>query len=184
MGLHRAGYDVTGIDIIDQPNYPFTFHMGDALEADLQGYDFAWASPPCQAHTSLKHLTGKEYECYIERIRAKLKAWGGPYIIENVVGAPLINPVMLCGSSLGLRVRRHRTRPNRPKPPKSPYKVKKNFSRTCSKGGYVISNGNHPVPPLPPGDSNQFRSAGVKPEIAARTIKYAQHWKPLIGFLA
>lgn len=96
MGLSRAGFEVEGWDIKTGLNYPFKRHIGDALEADLAGFDFVWASPPCQAHSSLKHRTGKEYACYIERTREKLKAWGGPYIIENVVGAPLENPVMLC----------------------------------------------------------------------------------------
>ncbi len=108
MGLYRAGFHVEGWDIKPGLNYPFERHIGDALDADLSTFAFVWASPPCQAHTTLKHVTGKEYECYIERTREKLKAWGGLYIIENVVGAPLQNPVMLCGSSFGLRVRRHR----------------------------------------------------------------------------
>lgn len=108
MGLSRAGFDVEGWDIKAGLNYPFKRHIGNALDADLTGFDFVWASPPCQAHTALKHVTGKEYECYIERTREKLKSWGGLYIIENVIGAPLENPVMLCGSSFGLRVRRHR----------------------------------------------------------------------------
>jgi DNA (cytosine-5)-methyltransferase 1 len=108
MGLSRAGFDVEGWDIKAGLSYPFKRHIGNALDADLTGFDFVWASPPCQAHTALKHVTGKEYECYIERTREKLKAWGGLYIIENVMGAPLENPVMLCGSSFGLRVRRHR----------------------------------------------------------------------------
>ena len=99
---------MTGVDIVPQPNYPFTFRLGDALDADLTGYDFVWASPPCQAHSTLKHLTGKSYECFIERTREKLKAWGGLYIIENVMGAPLRHPVRLCGSAFGLNVRRHR----------------------------------------------------------------------------
>ena len=30
------------------------------------------------------------------------------YVIENVPNAPLINPVQLCGSAFGLKVRRHR----------------------------------------------------------------------------
>lgn len=108
MGLHQAGFAVTGVDIVDRPNYPFTFRQGDALDADLTGFDFVWASPPCQAHTTLKHRTGKEYECFIARTREKLQAWGGAYIIENVMGSPLENPLMLCGSSFGLGVRRHR----------------------------------------------------------------------------
>lgn len=108
MGLHRAGFDVVGVDIVPQPNYPFEFRLGNALDADLSGFDLAWASPPCQKHTLLKHVTGKEYECFIERTREKLKAWGGTYIIENVVGAPLENSVMLCGAMFGLKTYRHR----------------------------------------------------------------------------
>ncbi len=108
MGLHQAGFTVTGVDIVERPNYPFAFHRGDALDADLSGFDLVWASPPCQAHTALKHRTGKEYECFIARTREKLQAWGGAYIIENVMGSPLENPLMLCGSSFGLGVRRHR----------------------------------------------------------------------------
>lgn len=114
MGIHRAGFDVTGVDIEPQKNYPFKFIQGDALEADLTGYDFIWASPPCQAHTALKTMhNAKEHPDLIPATREKLKAWGGPYIIENVVGAPLVNPVMLCGTMFGLgcgdaELRRHR----------------------------------------------------------------------------
>jgi len=107
-GIADAGFEVTGVDVRPQPRYPFRFIQGDALAQDLSGYDFVWASPPCQAHTTLNKLAGKDYECFIVRTREKLKAWGGPYIIENVVGAPLINPVTLCGSAFGIGVRRHR----------------------------------------------------------------------------
>lgn len=31
-----------------------------------------------------------------------------PYVMENVVGAPLLKPITLCGSMFGLDVRRHR----------------------------------------------------------------------------
>lgn len=109
MGLHRAGFRVVGWDTKQGLRYPFERHIGDALEADLSGFDFVWASPPCQAHSALRHLhPEKDYECFIERTRDKLMKWAGPWIIENVPGAPLINPVTLCGSSFGLRVRRHR----------------------------------------------------------------------------
>jgi len=108
MGLHRAGFEVEGWDIKQGLSYPFKRHIGDAIAADLAGFDFVWASPPCQAHTTLRHLAGRRYDCFISEIREKLKTWGGPYIIENVIGAPLLNPVMLCGSSFGLAVRRHR----------------------------------------------------------------------------
>ena len=114
MGLHRAGYDVTGVDIKPQPRYPFRFILGDALAQDLSGYDLVWASPPCQAHTSMKTMhNAKKHPDLIPATRAKLEAWGGLWIMENVVGAPLRNPVMLCGTMFGLgcedaELRRHR----------------------------------------------------------------------------
>lgn len=114
MGLHRAGFEVTGHDVRPQPRYPFRFVQGDALCADLTGYDFVWASPPCQAHTSMKTMhNAKKHIDLIPATRAKLRQWGGPYIIENVVGAPLENPINLCGTMFGLgcedaELRRHR----------------------------------------------------------------------------
>lgn len=111
MGIHRAGYDVTGVDIVPQPNYPFEFQIGDALDADLDGFDFVWASPPCQRNSRMTWCRPglrDKYQQLIPATREKLKAWGGPYIIENVVGAPLENPVMLCGAMFGLATYRHR----------------------------------------------------------------------------
>lgn len=112
MGLYRAGFDVVGVDIEMQPRYPFQFMRFDALEIlthDLRQFDFIWASPPCQAASTLKALhPGKEYPQLIPATREKLKTSGVPYVIENVMGAPLINPIKLCGSSFNLGVRRHR----------------------------------------------------------------------------
>ena len=51
LGYHRAGFDVTGIDINPQPNYPFVFLQGSALELPdefLMQFDAIHASPPCQ----------------------------------------------------------------------------------------------------------------------------------------
>jgi DNA (cytosine-5)-methyltransferase 1 len=114
MGLHRAGFEVTGVDINKQPHYPFKFMQGDALEADLEGFDLVWASPPCQKYTALKTMPkAKKHVDLIPATRAKLIGYGGLYVMENVVGAPLINPVMLCGTMFGLGyegsdLRRHR----------------------------------------------------------------------------
>jgi DNA (cytosine-5)-methyltransferase 1 len=112
MGLKKAGFSgIVGWDILQGLSYPFDRHIGCALDAAMEGFDFVWASPPCQAHSALRHLwknRGDTHECFIERTRDKLEKWGGPYIIENVMGAPLRNPVKLCGSSFGLKVRRHR----------------------------------------------------------------------------
>lgn len=82
------------------------------------GFDFIWASPPCQAHSTLRHLqAGKVYPDLIEPTRELLQKWGGLWCIENVPGAPLggANLTMLCGSMFGLQtpdgraeLRRHR----------------------------------------------------------------------------
>jgi DNA (cytosine-5)-methyltransferase 1 len=119
-GLQLAGFHVTGVDIAPQPNYcGDAFIQADALEylraADLSLFDFIWASPPCQAHTVLKHAPGtKEHVDLIAPTRELLMRSGKPWVIENVEGAPLINPVTLCGTMFGLatpdgvELRRHR----------------------------------------------------------------------------
>lgn len=76
------------------------------MTVPLEGFDFIWASPPCQAYTR-QGAKGRHPEL-IEPVRARLMAAGAPYVIENVIGAPLIDPVVLCGSMFGLGVRRHR----------------------------------------------------------------------------
>lgn len=111
MGLHQAGFEVVGVDIKPQPHYPFEFHQGDALTYPLEGFDAYWASPPCQAYSKASAIhgnpKGKYPEC-VEPIRKRLAATGKPYCIENVETAPLIDPLMLCGTMFGLRIKRHR----------------------------------------------------------------------------
>lgn len=109
-GLHQAGFDVTGVDIRPQPRYPFKFILGDALMApiDFRQFDLIWASPPCQAHTLAQRIRGNDHSNLIDPTRNALKASGVHYVIENVVGAPLVNPVMLCGSMFTLQTYRHR----------------------------------------------------------------------------
>jgi DNA (cytosine-5)-methyltransferase 1 len=110
MGLHRAGFDVTGVDIVKQPRYPFAFVQADALNPpfDLSGFDFIWASPPCQAHVGFNaSWNHNDHVSLIEATRALLKGHLCT-VIENVVGAPLRNPMQLCGTHFRLGVRRHR----------------------------------------------------------------------------
>lgn len=110
MGLSQAGYEVVGVDIELQPEYPFEFIQANALEFDLAGFDFIWASPPCQAFTAYarrpNHVAPRPN--LIPAMRERLTELDVPWVIENVPGAPLIDPVQLCGSSFGLDVRRHR----------------------------------------------------------------------------
>jgi DNA (cytosine-5)-methyltransferase 1 len=120
FGYSQAGFDVVGVDIVDQPNHPgsglFTpgvrFVRADAMSfarRHASAFDAVHASPPCQAHSALRHLRPHvTYECFIERTRDILSCLNCPWVIENVPGAPLRNAVMLCGSAFGLRVRRHR----------------------------------------------------------------------------
>lgn len=116
-GLAAAGFDVLGVDLSPQPRYPFEFIQGDAiafLEGDLQSFDLVWASPPCQAHTAMKTMhNAKPHIDLIQPTRERLQRAGVRYVIENVVGAPLIDPIVLCGTMFGLGVkdaelRRHR----------------------------------------------------------------------------
>ena len=117
-GYADAGFKVTGIDIKKQKRYPYTFIQADCLELMqdldfLRSFDAIAASPPCQTHSRTKHLRdaqgkGTDKVDLIPQTREKLIESGVPYIIENVPGAPLIKPIQMCGSSFGLKVRRHR----------------------------------------------------------------------------
>lgn len=110
-GLARAGYKVTGIDINPQPKYRHTFILADGLTFALDGFDFLWASLPCQGYSFLTPPAHRaKYPKLIGHIRERFIKSGIPYCIENVAGArkELNDPCMLCGSMFGLRTRRHR----------------------------------------------------------------------------
>jgi DNA (cytosine-5)-methyltransferase 1 len=124
MGYHRAGFDVVGVDVAEQPNYPFAFVCCDALWAlaqllygntladlHLGDYDAIHASPPCQFATDYRR-TGVpgSAENWIPATRHLLEQAGVPYVIENVerAASQLRDPVLLCGSQFDLDVKRHR----------------------------------------------------------------------------
>lgn len=122
-GYQRAGFYVIGVDLHPQPNYCGDhFIQADALEfledAWHRDYkvDAIHASPPCQAYSTLRHAAEHKRDSYpdlIPETRRLLQATGLPYVIENVVGAPLLEPIELCGSMFGLgsgdrQLRRHR----------------------------------------------------------------------------
>ena len=112
-GYQNAGFDVTGVDIAPQPDYPGTFVQGDALAylaAHGHEFDAIHASPPCQASCTLTKGTnkGSEYLNLIPATRALLALHNKPTVIENVQGSDLRRDLTLCGEMFGLGVIRHR----------------------------------------------------------------------------
>lgn len=118
MGYHRAGFDVVGVDINPQPHYPFEFVQADCLDLNKSfgflGIDAIHASPPCQSYTrkaanwGRKRVNHIEHPDLLDPTRKMLDLTGLPYIIENVMGAPMRCDVMLCGTMFGLRIIKHR----------------------------------------------------------------------------
>jgi DNA (cytosine-5)-methyltransferase 1 len=124
MGYHRAGFDVVGIDLHPQPNYPFEFIQGDAIEylSDLDfmsQFDAAAGSPPCQGYSRMTRCRpglADEYPKLIDAVRDCYRTWGGPWIIENVEGSGLAGQddlfgaygVMLCSCMFGRELYRPR----------------------------------------------------------------------------
>ncbi|MGB1728845.1 MAG: hypothetical protein ACPHF2_02550 [Crocinitomicaceae bacterium] len=121
VGYARSGFTVTGIDIKNQPEYPYEFIECDAVEyLQKHGHKFEaiHASPPCQAYSS--HVTsssskfvptkGKDEPMLIGVLRDILNEIGKPYVIENVIGARqhMDANLMLCGTMFGLPISRHR----------------------------------------------------------------------------
>jgi DNA (cytosine-5)-methyltransferase 1 len=111
MGYSLAGFDVIGVDIAPQPNYPFPFIQAHVLSLNASltvGAAFIHASPPCQAFTKAQTIQGRDHADLLTPTRDWLSHTGTPFIIENVPGAPMRAHVELCGSMFGLQVRRHR----------------------------------------------------------------------------
>jgi len=121
-GYQDAGFEITGVDIVPQPNYPGRFVQGDALEyLEAHGHEFdgIHASPPCQSYSTgvssasspYVRTLGRDEPALIQPVYELLEAIGRPWIIENVAGArdhmPTA-PALLCGSQFGLLIPRHR----------------------------------------------------------------------------
>lgn len=104
MGYHQAGFEVVGVDFFPMPNYPFELvegvHAIDYIKKHAHEFDVIHASPPCQAYSwAAKRWHDVPRRDLIAPTRKALIATGLPYVIENVVGAPLNNPITLCGLS-------------------------------------------------------------------------------------
>lgn len=109
MGLHRAGFEVFGIDIARQPNYPSWFRQADWSEIDLAGFAFIWASPPCQRYSAVtRHYDRHKSPDLIAAVRDGLERSGALYCIENVPRAPIRADLILQGDMFGLGVVRRR----------------------------------------------------------------------------
>jgi DNA (cytosine-5)-methyltransferase 1 len=123
MGYHQAGFEVTGVDIKDQPSYPFKFIKGDVMKIIkdkdfLNSFDVIHASPPCQGYSNatkpdsiyVHYSQGKDTPKLIEPVRNALINTGKYYIIENVAGAKeyLIEPFRLTGYMFNMPIERTR----------------------------------------------------------------------------
>jgi DNA (cytosine-5)-methyltransferase 1 len=121
-GYQDAGFEITGVDIVPQPNYPGRFIQADALEFLARHgheYDGVHASPPCQSYSTgvtsrssrYSPTLGKDEPALIAPVHEMLTALGKPWVIENVYGARAhmpVPPTLLCGSHFGLLIPRHR----------------------------------------------------------------------------
>lgn len=158
MGYFLAGFDVIGVDINPQPDYPFRFIQADVLTARIPWHKVqaVHASPPCQTHSVTKnnHRAGADgrrrthLDCLPET-REMLTASGLPYVIENVPQAPMINPIMLCGSMFNLETKNFELRRHRmfegnwdlPTPPRHRCGRKISMSLVGHTGAYYYKGG-------------------------------------------
>lgn len=117
VGYSLAGFtEIVGVDNRPQPRYPFAFIQADALEylarlietGEVEEYQLIHASPPCQVYSASAPLSNGNHPDLVPETQRLLKLSGRPYVIENVPGAPLDNPLVLCGTMFGLGVLRHR----------------------------------------------------------------------------
>lgn len=169
MGYHRAGFEVVGVDISPQPNYPFEFHQADALEfmralryggvgshhgrRHISDFQAIHASPPCQFASAASHVWNgrrarpeERHPNLIPQTREQVQASRLPYVIENVPRAKrwLVNPLMLCGSMFETRVYRHRYFECNPPLYFPPTACNHSYAMPASKGAYHVLDDEHP----------------------------------------
>jgi SAM-dependent methyltransferase len=134
MGYFRAGYDIVGVDIEPQPHYPFDFIEADAMTFPLDGFDVIHASPPCQQYCEVPN-SRRDHPDLLGPTRERLIAHGAPYVIENVPTAPMPTAFLLCGSTFGLPIIRHRKFETAPHLPLVP--------STCPQESWGRASGDH-----------------------------------------
>ncbi|WP_369378902.1 SAM-dependent methyltransferase [Streptomyces sp. cg36] len=163
-GYADAGFDVTGVDHVPQPRYPYRFVQADAIAFVLAHgaeFDVIHASPPCQHDSECQRIQGNTHPDLIAPTRTALETTGRPWVMENVSGAvlKLRAPVMLCGPMFALETYRHR------------------FFETS--GGLSLTQPDHPVHlvpqakmgrPVPPGHYGQFVGNFSGVDLARRVL--------------
>ncbi len=108
VGYARAGFEVVGVDIEPQKNYPYEFVQADANDYPLEGFDAIHASPPCQDHMRVGQHPTHGTGWMLAHTRDRLLDQPAPWVIENVPGAPMRADIKLCGCQVGLELRRER----------------------------------------------------------------------------
>ncbi|MFC9115013.1 class I SAM-dependent methyltransferase [Streptomyces sp. NPDC057092] len=113
MGYYLAGFDVVGVDIAPQPNYPFPFVQADGIDYVAQhghAFDLVHGSWPCERYARVTKWRGNpdDHPDLVGPGREVMQATGRPWVIENVPEAPLRPDYLLCGTQFGLSIRRHR----------------------------------------------------------------------------
>lgn len=126
-GYDLAGFDVYGVDLFttikggfSRKRYPYPARTRDVIDLlrslldgqqvifddghllHLDSFTAIHASPPCQhasAGTRAMRSKGDDrHPALIEPVRDLLQQTGLPYVIENVKGAALLDPITLCGT--------------------------------------------------------------------------------------
>ncbi len=116
-GYAGAGFEVTGFD--NDPKvaryYPYKFELADMRDIPAaflrKNFDLVHLGAPCQRWSKMlacRPGLALEYPDLITPVRPVLIESGLPFVIENVEGSPLIDPIWLCGFMFGKELYRHR----------------------------------------------------------------------------